>query len=73
MLPARARADNPGAMQQFIVTIEGHGFTDVEAIELLALPADGDPVETKYGTCIVTATELVEHEHYEGKIACRLP
>ena len=40
-------------MQQFIVTIEGHGFTDVEEIELPRLPADGDPLDTKYGTCIV--------------------
>jgi len=61
-------------MQQFIVTIEGHGFTDVEEIELPRLPADGDPLDTKYGTCIVTATEpLLDHEHFEGKIACRLP
>ena len=61
-------------MQQFIVMIEGHGFSDVEEIELLGLPADGEPLETKYGTCIVTSAEpTIEHERFDGKIACRLP
>jgi hypothetical protein len=61
-------------MQQFIVTIEGHGFSDVEQIELLEAPDEGDPVETRYGTCIVTATELLsDNDSYDGKIACRLP
>jgi len=61
-------------MQQFIVTIEGHGFTYVEEIELIRLPVDGDPLQTQYGTCIVTATEpLTDHDRYEGKITCRIP
>jgi hypothetical protein len=61
-------------MQQFIVTIEGHGFSDVEEIELLEPPDDGDPVETKYGTCIVTSTEVADDSaRFDGKISCRLP
>lgn len=61
-------------MQQFIVTIEGHGFTDVEELELIELPAVGEPLETKYGTCIVTATEPTPgNESFDGKIVCRLP
>jgi hypothetical protein len=61
-------------MQQFIVTIEGHGFTDVDEIELLRLPEHGDPIDTKYGTCIVTEAEpLLEPGSFDGTIACRLP
>jgi hypothetical protein len=61
-------------VQQFIVTIEGHGFNDVEEVELLELPADGDPLETKYGTAIVTSTESTTGDgRFDGKIACRLP
>jgi hypothetical protein len=61
-------------MQQFIVTIEGHGFTDLEEIELPRLPANGDPVDTKYGTCVVTDTEpLSDNDRFEGRIVCRLP
>jgi hypothetical protein len=61
-------------MQQFILTIDGHGFSDVEEIELPEPPADGDPVETKYGTCIVTGTEMAtDSDRFAGRIACRLP
>jgi len=61
-------------MQQFIVMIEGHGFSDVEEIELPRPPADGEPLETRYGTCIVVATEpLPDSDRFEGKIACRMP
>ena len=61
-------------MQQFIVTIEGHGFSDVDEIEMLRLPAQGEPIDTKYGTCIVTAAErLLEPGSFDGAIVCRLP
>ena len=60
-------------MQKYIVTIEGPGFTDVENMELMRLPAAGDPISTKYGTCIVTRTELFEDRQYDGEIVCRLP
>lgn len=58
-------------MQRFIVTIEGPGFNDVDEIELPELPAEGEPIETKYGTCIVSRTEaLPAGEQYNGKIVC---
>jgi hypothetical protein len=61
-------------MQHYIVTIHGAGFSDVEEIELPGLPADGEPLETKYGTCVVTSTEALEgHDRFDGRIACALP
>ena len=61
-------------MQHYIITIEGPNFDDIEEIELPRLPDDGEPLETKYGTCIVTATEQLEDDsRFDGKIACRLP
>ena len=39
-----------------------------------AAPATGDPVETMYGTCVVTATEESNDDSpFAGKIECRLP
>lgn len=73
------RASGPAArlgtaVLQCIITIEGHGFVDVEDVELLRLPDEGDPIETKYGTAIVTGTEAVPPGgRYEGRISCRLP
>ena len=61
-------------VQQFMVVIEGHGFSDVEEIELLHAPADGEPVQTAYGPCIVVSTEpLPDSDRFDGKIACRMP
>ena len=61
-------------MQQFIITIEGGTFTDFDEIELPRLPDDGDPLETKYGTCVVVSTESYPADRrYDGKILCRLP
>jgi hypothetical protein len=60
-------------IKRFIVTIEGAGWTDVEDVELPSLPSQGEPVETKYGTCIVTRAEPQRDAEYEGKIDCRLP
>lgn len=61
-------------MSRFILTIKGPNFEDVGDVELPALPREGDNIETKYGTCIVTHTEpMSDHEQYLGKIDCRLP
>jgi hypothetical protein len=58
-------------VEHFTVTIEGPGWQDFE-IELLALPAEGEPIQTKYGTCLVTRAELVPgDDRYDGKIVCR--
>jgi hypothetical protein len=63
-----------GAVQRFTITIEGPNWKDVEELELPQLPADGDAIETRYGTCIVTQAELLpDSEQYAGKIVCRLP
>ena len=62
------------AMRRFMVTIEESNWEDVDDVELLELPREGDTFETKYGTCIVTHAELLsDGGQYAGKIACRLP
>jgi hypothetical protein len=40
----------------------------------LQLPREGDAIETRYGTCIVTQAEpSPDAGQYAGKIVCRLP
>ena len=41
-------------MKKFTVTIEGVNWKDIQELELFDLPKEGDTVETRYGTCIVT-------------------
>ena len=61
-------------MQRFIVTIEGPGWQDIQDLELPRAPAEGDAIETRYGTCLVTKVdEAAEMDKYSGKIFCRLP
>ncbi len=63
-----------GLIQRFIVTIEGHGWTDSEEIELLQLPSEGEPIDTKFGTLPVERVEKTpDSEKYDGKVFCRLP
>jgi hypothetical protein len=63
-----------GAVRRFTVTIEGSNWEDVQEVELPELPREGDVIETRYGTCIVTRTESSQpDEPYTGKIVCRLP
>jgi hypothetical protein len=74
MRPSARGSTLPDEVQQFIVTIEGPNFTDVEDLEMLGLPAEGDPIHTKYGMCIVTGSEfLPDGRQYDGSIVCRLP
>jgi hypothetical protein len=62
------------AVQRFIVTIEVAHWEDVQAIELPQLPREGDTIETRYGTCVVTQAEpLPDKDPYAGKIVCRYP
>lgn len=62
------------ALQRFIVTVEGLPLEELEEIELLRLPAVGEPIETRYGTCVVTRTEAsAEGGQYAGRIYCRMP
>lgn len=59
-------------MKHAVVVIAGPNFTDLEQVELLTFPDEGDPIETKYGTCIVTGVEI-ENGGHDGRITCRLP
>jgi hypothetical protein len=61
-------------VQRFILTIEGPGWTDSDDVELVRLPEQGEPIETRYGTCVVTRAEpLPDSDHFDGRIICRLP
>ena len=61
-------------MQRFTITIETPSWKDVQEVELPRLPAEGDTIETRYGTCIVTHAELLpDGGEYAGKIVCRFP
>jgi hypothetical protein len=63
-----------GTMKRFAVTIEFPNWRDVQEVELLQLPREGDAIETRYGTCIVTQSEpSPDGGQYAGKIVCRLP
>ena len=60
-------------MKRFIVMVEGPNLNDVGEIELPWLPSEGEPIETRFGTLIVTSTEvLTGHSSYQGKIVCKL-
>ncbi len=62
------------AVQRFTVTIEGPSWEDVDEVELLRLPSEGEPIQTKYGLCLVTSAEpLSDTGQYAGKIVCRIP
>ena len=61
-------------MKQFILTVEGPNLEDLEEIELPSLPQEGDPIETRFGTCVVVRTESVADDSgHDGKIICRMP
>jgi hypothetical protein len=62
------------SVQRFKVTIEGPNWEDFEEVELPRLPEEGETIETKYGTCVVTSAEAQpDTGHYAGKIVCRTP
>lgn len=60
-------------MNRYLVTIEGAGWQDIEELELPAIPAEDDLIETKYGACLVVRAEPSLSEQYDGRIACRVP
>jgi hypothetical protein len=61
-------------LQRFIVVVEGLPLEEFEEIELPRAPAEGEPIETRYGTCIVTRTEATaEGSQHAGRIVCRMP
>ena len=61
-------------VQHFIVKVEGLALEEVEEIELPVLPSAGEPIETRYGTCLIVRAEMFDEENrYAGEIVCRLP
>jgi hypothetical protein len=71
--PPRTECDHR-LVYRVVVQIEGSNWQDFQELELPALPREGDAIETRYGTCIVTRTEpLPDSKRYDGKIVCRLP
>jgi hypothetical protein len=61
-------------VQRFTITIEAPNWKDFQEVELPQLPREGDAIETRYGTCIVTHSEpSPEGGQYAGTIVCRLP
>jgi hypothetical protein len=61
-------------VQRFTVIIEGSNWEDVEQVELPRLPSEGETIETKYGTCLVTSAEAEpDTGGHAGKIVCRIP
>jgi hypothetical protein len=69
----RARCDD-WRVQRFAVTIQGPGWEDLQDLEMPRAPAEGDAIETRYGTCVVTKVDPApDADNYSGKITCRLP
>jgi hypothetical protein len=61
-------------MKHYLVTVEGPNFKDLQEMELPRLPAEGEPLETRYGTGIVADSQATpDDEHFDGKVTCRLP
>jgi hypothetical protein len=61
-------------VQRFVITVEGLPLEEFEEIELPRLPSVGEPIETRYGTCVVTRTEdASDGSQYDGRIVCRTP
>jgi hypothetical protein len=59
---------------RFVLIIEGPNWKDADEIELGRPPNEGDPISTKYGTCLVTSVEATPgDQQFAGKVVCRLP
>jgi hypothetical protein len=59
-------------MKSFDVVIQGSNWEDRQQLELPVAPKEGDSIETRYGTCVVTGVELAEDQQ-GGRIICRFP
>jgi hypothetical protein len=61
------------AVERIIVRIDGPNFQDFEEAELSHLPEEGELIDTKYGTCVVTGVEtLPASGEFAGKVLCRM-
>jgi hypothetical protein len=61
------------AVKSFKVVIEGPNWEDVQQLELPEAPQEGDTLETRYGTCVVTSVEAAGSGERTGRIVCRFP
>jgi hypothetical protein len=60
-------------LERFILEVEGPNLNDVQEIELPRPPAEGDLIETRFGTLAVSRYEAMPDESlYMGKVVCRL-
>lgn len=59
-------------MKRFDVVIQGTNWEDRQQLELPVAPKEGDTIETRYGTCVVTDVEIAEGDQH-GRIVCRFP
>jgi hypothetical protein len=59
-------------LRHFIVTVEGPNLEEPEEIELPSLPREGEPIETRFRTCVVVRTETLSEGRYDGRIVCRM-
>ena len=56
-----------------MLTIQGENWEDIDDAERPQPPREGEPIETKYGKCLVTHVEpMPDNPAYAGKIICRL-
>jgi hypothetical protein len=69
----RSACCDDGFVPRFVLTIEGSNWKDLDEVELSGAPAEGDPIVTKYGTCLVTKVEPVSDSQFAGHIICRMP
>ena len=55
--------------------VEGPNLNDISEIELPGLPSEGEPIETRFGTCIVSSVEErgTDDGVFQGTIVARLP
>lgn len=61
-------------MLRFSVVVEAPNWKDVQDMELPDAPGEGDTIETRYGTCVVTEVDLTPKSGGRaGTIVCRLP
>jgi hypothetical protein len=59
---------------RFSVVIEAPSWKDVQDMELPDAPEEGDTIETRYGTCVVTDVDPTPKSGGRaGTITCRLP
>ena len=58
-------------MYRITVTIEGSNWQDIQELEMPELPREGDAIETRYGTCIVTRADPPAGGERGGKVVCR--